>query len=305
MKMGKKRRKVKIKRRNWDVDFYNDIITGNGFQITEPADVSLDGIKKKTLYGPRSPLYGTTYSDEQAFIERYSCECGEFKGKEFEGEICPFCQKEVKSVGSNVKVTGWISLGNHRIINPYYYQLLKSALGKMVFPEIITLRQKVDTDGHTSRATVNDYDSDRAPLSPFAGIGLEGFLENFDTIMDYFKSVKKNKAAHIAQLQREKRSVFTSHIPVYSTMLRPQSITSDSFYYNGIDKQVNPIFNLSENLKDATDIERPMILQRIQTRVNKMWDYNFELINGKEGWIRDQLLGGSLEVKLGELYKPL
>jgi hypothetical protein len=71
--MKKKKQKVRVERLNWDAEYYSDIINGRGFTITEPAEISLDGTKKKAMYGAQSPLYGTTYGDDQAFIERYRC----------------------------------------------------------------------------------------------------------------------------------------------------------------------------------------------------------------------------------------
>ena len=56
---------VRVKRCSWDVMFYDDIMTGNGFIISEPAEVKIDREKKKSLYGPQSPLYGTTYEDDK------------------------------------------------------------------------------------------------------------------------------------------------------------------------------------------------------------------------------------------------
>jgi hypothetical protein len=79
-------------------------------------------------------------------------------------------------------------------------------------------------------------------------------------------------------------------------MLRPQSVTSDTFYFGSIDKLINTIYSLSEHLKNSLDIESDYIIQRIQLKANKMWDLNLDMINGKEGWVRDQLLGGSLSV---------
>ena len=97
--MGKKKRQkqfVRVRRMNWDAAFYHDLASGDAFIISEPADVSLDGQKQKSLYGPNSPLYGTSYEDEQAFIERWRCQCGEFKSRQFEGEICPKCGTPVE-----------------------------------------------------------------------------------------------------------------------------------------------------------------------------------------------------------------
>ena len=94
MSKRKRKNRVRVTRLNWDVEYVHDILTDNGFTITEPAVVKFDDTKQKSLYGARSPLYGTNYEDENAFIERYRCECGAFKGKMFVGEICPICGNE-------------------------------------------------------------------------------------------------------------------------------------------------------------------------------------------------------------------
>lgn len=297
--MGKQH--VEIFRRNWDVEYIESLRSGLGFTITEPASISIDGMKKKTMFGPRSELYGTSYEDEQAFAEQYSCECGRFKGLAFEGEECPFCHTKVKSVGDNIKITGWISLGREKIINPLYYRLLISAIGKQVFPDIITTRKKVDKDGHISSPDLY-RDPDNPPLSPFSGIGIDEFRQRYDEILEYYKGKKKNKAKELEALKQNSRSVFTSHIPVYTTKLRQQSITSDTFYYGGLDKQINPIISLANLLDDCLEIEKPQYLQSIQKKVNAMWDYNFELLNGKEGLIRGQILGGSLNMTSREFW---
>ena len=137
-------------------------------------------------------------------------------------------------------------------------------------------------------------DPDKPPLSPFSGIGIDEFRQRYFEIMDYFKEKRKNKAQKIEDLKKEYRSVFTSHIPVYTTKLRQQSVTADTYYFGGLDKEINPIVSLSILLQNCTELEKPNYLQSIQKKVNKMWDYNFELINSKEGHIRSNMLGGSL-----------
>ena len=133
----KGKQKVQMKRLNWDSEFYVDLLRGTGFIISEPAEVTVDGTRQKSMYGPQSPLYGTTYEDEQSFIERYRCRCGAFKSRQFEGEICPICGTKVEFRDSDINVTGWISLGNNKIISPYYFNVLQQAIGKTVFPDII------------------------------------------------------------------------------------------------------------------------------------------------------------------------
>lgn len=302
MVKNKKKQKVRLKRLNWDAEFYSDLLKGNAFIITEPSEITLDGSKHKSLYGPQSPLYGTTYEDEQSFIERYRCRCGSFKGRQFEGEICPICGQPVDFKDSDINVTGWISLGDNRIISPYYFNVLQGAIGKSVFPDIIYAKYKITTDGRKVKPTEEDQET--KPSSPYAGIGVDAFYDNYENIIRYFMSIKKNKTRTLELLLKQKRCVFISHIPVASTLLRPQSITSDTFYFNSIDKIINTTFSLSENLKNCVDVERDYILQRLQTKVNDMWNIYFEELNGKEGLIRGELLGGSLNYTSRNVIVP-
>lgn len=296
MGKNKENQKVKFYRMNWDATFYKDLLSGIGFVITEPSEMTFEGNKRKSLNGPQSPRYGTSYEDEQSFAERYRCTCGSFIGRQFEGEICPICGDPVESRDSDINVTGWISLGDNRIINPYYYHLFVQTLGKDVFPDMINARYMVSTDGKQEYASEEDLDF--TPLSDYSGVGFEYFFDHYEEILEYFKTIKKNKTSTIDLLLKQKRQAFTSHIPIASTMLRPQSVTSDTFYFNSIDKEINTIFSLSESLKRCLDIEKEYILQRIQTRANNMWDIYFSTLNSKEGLIRDEILGGSLSKNL-------
>lgn len=289
-----KNRKVKFRRLNWDACFYSDLLKGNAFIISEPAELSFDGQKKKALYGAQSPLYGTSYEDEQSFAERYRCGClsGGIKGRIFEGEICPICGQPVEYKDSDITITGWISLGDNKIISPYYYRVFQSAIGKTVFPDIINARIRIDKDGNESKPDDEDYDY--KPSSIYAGIGFNEFYKRYEEIIYYFMETKKNKQRTLELLLKQKRNVFVSHIPIPSTMLRPQSTTQNTIYFNTIDKCINTTFSLSENIKNCIDVEKEYILQRLQTRVNEMWDIYFDTLNLKDGFIRGEIMGGSL-----------
>lgn len=292
-KRKKKHEIVQFSRINWDSEFYYDITRGNGFIITEPANISLDGFKEKSLYGPQSPLYGDAYENEYAYSMRFRCECGEFRSRQFEGEICPKCHTEIKERGENIKMTGWIYFGeDNHLINPYYYQLLEKAIGKEVFNDIVKSKIRVTKDGKQEKLTLDEYET--APSSIWAGIGIDSFYEQYETIIKHFMGIKKNKKDDLNYLLNSKYKVFTHCSPIYSTMLRPQSITSDTFYFGSLDKIINTLFTLSENIKNCMDIERDLVLFRIQEKLLKMWNVSFELLKGKEGWIRGEILGGSL-----------
>lgn len=284
---------VKVTRLNWDACYYSDMVTGIGFPILEPATFNLDEQKQKSLYGARSPFYGTSYEDETAFIERTRCQCGAMVGRLFEGETCPFCNTKCESKDVNMKITGWISLGNNYIINPYGYRQLANAIGKQALADMITTRPIVDVNGCMRPAKPEELDL--KSKHPFVAIGLIEFRKRYYEILNYFQSKKKNKDKEFETLKKSATTIFASKIPIYSTFLRPQSSTSDTYYYNTIDKHINPLFSLSEKLKRAEEIDRQYTLDRIQYRVNELWEETFKLLNGKEGWIRGQILGGSFD----------
>ena len=298
----KKKTHVSLKRLNWDAEYYTDIINGRGFTITEPSEVTIDGVRKKSMYGVQSPLYGTNYDDDQAFIERYRCQCGKFRSRQFEGEICPYCHTKVEFRDSDINMTGWISLGENRIISPFYFNILSNAIGKSVFPDIIYAQYEIDVNGQ--RKKVSPEDLDKKPSSPFDGIGVDVFYDNYENIIEYFKSIKKNKEHTFDLLLQQKRSVFVSHISIPSTLLRPHSTTSDTYYYASIDKIVNTLYPLSNNLQDCIPAEKDYILQRLQKKVNSMWNIYFKDLNGKEGLIRGEMLGGSLNYTSRNVIVP-
>ena len=287
--MGKK--KTKLHWVSWDVLCLDDIINHDGFIITDPPTVSMDGKKERSMFGPSSPLYGSTFGDEQEYMEKYRCKCGAFKGLQFKGEECPLCHTKIESREMDIKKTGWISLGKEKIINPYWFKVFTRLIGAKPFNEIIQTMERVDKAGNRQPLIPGvDYD----PKNPYACIGIDGFIEKYDEIMEYYMKKKKGKRKQFKKAIKFKKCAITSHIPVYSTALRPQSSTSDTFYYSGIDKEINPLVNLAQAIKVCEPIEKAYLQQRIQERVNNIWDFNFELINKKEGFIRNKLISGSL-----------
>ena len=298
---------VSVERLNWNVEYLYDIINGKGFTITMPpkapnSDDEYEGLNTRSLYGSRSPLYGEEYTDEDSFIGRYHCQCGSFTGAQFKDEICPMCGTPVRYNEANIEYTGWITLFQYSILSPYYYKLISDAIGKKVLKDLLQRRNVVDKNGIISKA--KNTDSDTVPESPFSGIGFIEFQNRFEEVMLYFKSKKKNKAAIIDSIIAQKELAFVSKIPIFSTLLRPESVTSDTHFFNSIDRQVAPLYSISEKLLGATPVDIEMYLSRIQYRVNELWKLVFDLLRGKTGFIRDQILGGSLNYTARNVIIP-
>lgn len=284
---------------NWDEECEMDMRRGRGFEITEPA-TSKDS---KNMYGIQSPLFCSDWSDDNAFEERYSCSCGNMRGKVFEGEICPDCKTEIKFKDVDLSITGWIIIHNYKVIQPIFYNKLNSIIGSKAFQDIIKYDKIINRDGK-----IVDKDN-KAQSSPFAGIGLIEFRERFDEILDYYKSKKRNKLEEIQEIEENKDKIFTSCIPVYSSVLRPSSFRDESFFYSTIDKVYNSIFLSTRLLNDNEMFERrrkkwtkhrkermsiATILSTIQVKLMELYGLVFELIDQKDGHIKSEILGGMI-----------
>ena len=309
MKLGEK--KVRLETVDWNKAYWADIHSGKGFEITDIAIKKNAKESEKNKYGTHSPLFGTDWGDENAFEDRYRCECGDIIGKTFEGEICPKCKSKVKFKDIDVSITGWIVLhGDYSVIHPIYYGMLASVIGKKDFPYIIKYNRNMVGSGQ-----LEYIDSS----IPFFGIGLIEFKERFDEILDYYAKKKKKKLDYIEKLRADKEKVFVNAIPVYSSILRPISFRGDHFFFTDVDKKYNSIVTLSKLLNEENyflekrkkwKIEKrermtiPYIMSVIQTKIMDIYDLIFEQINGKEGYIRSELLGGMINFSARNVIIP-
>lgn len=283
---------------NWDEECELDFLLNRGFEIKETA---IQGKDTKSEWGIHSPKFGSDWSDDDAFAERYRCKCGEMIGRVYEGELCPLCHTKIEFKDVDLKITGWIKLNNYKIIQPAFYGKLASIIGNKAFEEIIGYDKTVDRNGH-----VQGKDT---PSSPFKGIGLLEFRERFDEILEYYKKKKKNKLEDIKEIEEEKDKVFASCIPVYSSVLRPISFRNDAMFYSTIDKKYNSIFSSAKLLNDSDLFEKrrkkwtkekrermdiSTILSSIQKKLMELWSLIFEQIDQKDGHIKSEILGGML-----------
>ena len=281
--------RIKFSRLNLESECMYDCVNNKGFMIKSQPFSDIDK-SIRNVDGPRSPRFGTTYGDNNEFMDRYRCKCGKYVGATFEGEVCPECGTAIEYTDVDIMYTGWINFYPYKIINPLYYRRLKSALSNKVLENIISNENIITSSG--AIRTHSDVLEVKKSMLTYHNIGLKEFYDNYEEIMLYYKNKRKAKADLIDSLIEDKDKVWTSKLPVYSTALRPQGITVESYYFSPIDKQINPLTNISINLKKASPIEVPLYLYQAQMRANTLWDLNFSLIDGKHGWCRANVLGG-------------
>lgn len=298
--------RVRLVTCDWDSQALDQISSGVGFRITEAGKSDIK--QEPGLYSIHSPLYGTDYSSERAFEDRYSCKCGNLIGTNFDGIICPKCKTKVEYVGIDMSKTGWIIIDKYCIIQSEYYKKIQSFLGSKIFSNIINY---VDPN-----LRVLD------PLHPYNGIGLIEFKEKFVEIMNrYLKRGNSKKESLYVQIMSNLNHVFAHAIPVYSSHLRLFVIKGEEIKYSDEDKLFKQIFTNVQILNNKFELTRRAegnfkrkfkvdtvrdehILMKIQLDLNKLWDLTFEAIKKKTGTIREQILGGRINFTARNVIIP-
>ena len=293
---------------DWDQAAIVGIRSNVDFRITEKG--KSDNKKKAGTYSIHSPLYGTSYGDDNAYEDRYSCECGRLIGKNYaeQKKICPHCNSVVEHVDIDMRTTGWIILDRDYIIQPAYCKKIENFIGKQ-FNSIIFYKDEQDRDTESN---------------PFDGIGIIEFRERFSEIMDYYlKKNSSNKFETYLFIMSHISQVFVQSIPVYSSHLRPFVIRAEEIRYTKEDILYKRIFTNHELLNNRYNLERRVersmkrdpkrsvsylrrenIVYSIQQDILSLWDLLFNTIQKKTGTIRSSINGGRLNQTARNVIVP-
>lgn len=223
--------RINFSRMNFESECMYDCINGRGFLISEPPFSDADKTIRN-MDGPRSPRYGTQYNETNEFADRYRCKCGKYIGAAFEGETCPDCGTKIEYKDVDIQYTGWINLSPYAVISPLYYQRMQSALSKKVLENIISNENIITANGQIRKH--NDQIEVKKSMLVYHSIGLHEFRTHYREIMEYYKNKRKQKADLIDSLIEDEDKVWTSKLPVYSTVLRPMGINTENLFFTAI-----------------------------------------------------------------------
>jgi len=243
----------------------------------------------KEMYGIHSPMFGSDYQDENAFAERYSCECGSTIGRIFEGRVCQKCGTKVKFVDVDLKMFAWLKINKDdefKVIHPLMYRKIAVFLGtkSKTLQNIINFKMDMSLDGKFKKIDGVDY-----AKNPYYGIGMLEFYKRFDEIMLFYYKKKKNRSDLYEHIMKNKDKVFTNCIPVYSAVLRQVFFSDEDYKYTPLDKLYNSIFGNFQRINEETEVNDRNFaklnknLFRAQTNLNKAFDMIFTSLTEKEG----------------------
>ena len=285
---------------DFDKERETDIANGRGFVIEPSRNIKKD---LKSEDGIFSPKFGQTLSDVNPYIDRYKCSCGKLRGHIHAGMKCPDCGKICRYVDDDFSYFGWMVLSEpYKVIHPAFYKKLESFFGKGVSVQGAK-RSKLDNmidiaDPKMAIVPLKDKDADgNIKDEPYFGIGMIEFVNKFDEIIDYYIKKKPAKKQYYEDIIAHRDMVFTSSLPVFTTLLRPFDTRDNTMSYeptNGMYAMMNKLVSMIN--KNRTRMEREsksknQSLYNLQKKFMELYAELEQILSGKKGDFRC-LLGG-------------
>ena len=274
-----------------DEERIKDVVSGRGFIIKSPKPIKED---LKDPDGIFSNKYGPTLDDINPYQDRYKCDCGYMRGKVNNDQPCPICHTKVKYVDDNFGYFGWAVLKEpYHVIHPSLFITLSKFIDNDTFLNIIKFSKEIDKDGNIAET--------KAPKNePYYGIGMMGFYDKFEEIMEYYANKYKSKSKqeyYQVLMDAGKKKIFTHSIPVFTTLLRPYRVEGGDLHYEGINAIYKLLVALFANVSNDTNkIDKKEVIQNkllydAQMKIKELFDEIIKIFSGKKGSLR-QLFGG-------------
>ena len=225
-----------------------------------------------------------TRFESDTFSTIPSCVCGETKGMDSLGEICPQCNNVVKqTIEDNIDPICWFRApgpsakegGVELLINPVIWIMLRERFGKQSFCLISWL-------------TDSTYRSKKDPPAYLEKIKAKGFkrsynyfVRNFDEIFEYlismreFKIKNKNSEDSLERLIKEYRDrIFSKYLPLPNKSILILQKTNSGVY---ADASVSVAIDAIESIAGFDINERDLSLRLKEDRtartLNKLQDF--------------------------------
>lgn len=304
---------TKMERINLDEECKKDLSNQHGFIISEPQAINKTVKSESSIF---SSKFGKTLQDKNPYSNRYSCKYGCTQGAFYSvpGDanwVCPVCGTEIKPVGVDFTYFGWIVIKDkYCLIHPLLYLSLQSLIGVDNLEEIIEPAVDLDGNGNpmteydkkilkkkTTRRFRRKKSKKSEPDKIFAGIGMLGFRDHFDEIINYFYKKKPAKKDYYEDIVRNRDKVFIHAIPVYTTQLRISKIENSRFTFEATNADFNLLAKLAASVnKDTLSIHknrqyRNHLLWDMQSKITNLTKEIIAILTGKRGVVRTVISG--------------
>jgi len=147
--------------------------------------ITEDGFTQEVKVFAEDGLFSPKIFGDLNTEHEFSCECGKFTGKIYEGLTCDNCNTEVKLVEANIDKMGWIYLKDFFIMKYISYMLLEKIIGRDNLKKIIKILDKITIDGDLDSAEVEALRTE-SPATLYHFIGTQEFRNNYLEILSYY-----------------------------------------------------------------------------------------------------------------------
>lgn len=291
---------VRVKKANLDYEYEKDCTSGKGIILNQVEAYTKKG--EKNYNGLQSPFFGSDFSDETQYQERWACKCKRYVGKAYQGYVCEYCHEEVDFIGTDLSKFGYIAINHFKTLSPLAILKLNDVMGKIsgefVLDKILDVRYNTSVPDKFMNTESKDYKK-----HPFLYKGMRWFQEHFEEVMMHYLDVKPTKRDIIMELLDEPQKVFVSHIAVISSAVRPEAKgEKDKKLYKlkinyicqtmiRLANQINDLGDPSEmTVYNFTEIDKS--LYAFQKQVNAYANEILTLLCGKKGVFQGKLLSG-------------
>jgi DNA-directed RNA polymerase beta' subunit len=253
----------------------------------------------KGLFSKR--IFGNLNADEE-----FSCECGKFTGKLYEGLTCDKCNAEVKMIQANIDKIGWVDLNGHYVIKYVSYSLLEKVIGRENLKHIVHLPNKITMQGDIDTKEIEEIQK-TSPEHKYWHIGLRKFKEIYPEVLKYYHELHGKKEPKVYDFLEDVYDVFTDKIPVISIVLRPAMRTVDGLKLDELNNVYINILKNVEMLSDTvnlTEIIRDITVELVQAEYFQLSTKIMDNVKSKGGLIRNQIMGTRVNFSARNIISP-
>ena len=311
---------VRVKKLNLDLECTLDILEGRGIRLrsTDAFHQKADKFTKKSEKvwdGLQSSFFGTDFGDDAAFAERWSCKCKKYVGLMYKGKFCENCETYVEDTDIDLQKFGWIIIDDFKVMSPIYDQKLLDALGKVdedrVLDKIIEVNY--DEDGNQ---TFTDKELLQIKKHPYMHKGMVWLSNpaNLLEVLEYYEKHRpKTKANLFKELKDDLFNIFTSSIPVYSSILRTElpGEKGSKLFKLKINTTYGAIIRISNFINAIPKEEYQeklntinMQLAAIQRELRVVFDDTYKSFMQKTGIIMSKVIGGRYNYSARNIIVP-
>ena len=271
---------MKLKHVNFDEQYDENKVVTNHLYLDKKEKFSEDGLLSEAIFG--SLVTGN----------EYMCKCGKYNGKYHEGVECPECETEVIKTESNVEKIGWIDL-NTKIINYIFFKQIRKIIGTKHLNECLSFEYRISKEGAVEML-------EPPKNNPYAYKGMDYFYENFEEILTYFnENNNKDTTENYNYVMKNKEFVFIDKIPVISVSLRPAIMIKDTLRIDDVTIKYAELLKESKVFISKVEGQKlDIIVQAAKTKIQKIYnslcDLIVEQIRGKDGFIRNNIMGSRI-----------